>query len=38
MGFFEGVEGVEILLIRRADGDDPHAGQVGFSWGSSRTG
>jgi len=38
MGFFEGVEGVEILLIRRADGDDPHAGQVSFPGGHLEPG
>jgi len=33
IGFFEGESGPELLLIRRADGDDRHAGQVSFPGG-----
>lgn len=38
MGFFEGLEGPELLLIRRAEGNDRHAGQVSFPGGHVESG
>lgn len=38
VGFFEGIEGPELLLIRRADGEDRHARQVSFPGGHVEPG